>query len=268
MQYKKPFVKKDTSWKASSDWYDSLVGDTGHFYHRELIFPWLMPHLHLKKEDSLLDLGCGQGVLSRQIPEIMLYTGIDFAKPLLTQAKNYAKANKKSNHEFIHHDLTVTPWPLDKDKKNFYSNIVSILALQNMKEPMIVLKEAAHYLKPNGSMILILNHPCFRIPRKSRWGFDEATKTQTRELFSYMTPQEIPITTHPGKEAIGQQSDKTWSYHFPLSTWSSYIAQAGLIIKGIEELVSPKVSIGKNARSENRAREEFPLFLTFILTKV
>ncbi len=259
---------KDTSWKESSSWYDSIVGEKGHYYHQELIFPKLLGLLQLQKDSSILDLGCGQGVFSRQIPDLTSYTGIDFAKPLIERAKGYIKkqpSTLQKTRRFLHHDLTKNNWPLQE--KETFSHIISILALQNMQDPGAVIKTAAQFLAPGGIFAIVLNHPCFRIPRKSRWGFDEATKTQTREMFSYLSPQEIPITTHPGKEAHGKPSDTTWSYHFPFSTWSSIISKAGLCITSIEEWVSPKVSTGKNAKRENRARSEFPLFLTFIMQK-
>ncbi len=265
--------RKDTSWKDSSSWYDTIVGEKGHFYHQELIFPKLLGILQLQKGASILDLGSGQGVLSRQIDESVSYTGIDFAKPLIEQAKSYsAKLPKKSSgghslRRFIHHDLTLRPWPLSPEEEGGFTHIISILALQNMSDPKAVLCEASRFLHPNGMFVCVLNHPCFRIPRKSRWGFDEPTKTQTRELFSYMSFQEIPITTHPGKVSQGIKSDTTWSYHLPLSDWSRIFQESGFIIEQLEEWVSPKISTGKAARWENRAREEFPLFLTFVLRK-
>ncbi len=256
---------KDTSWKEASSWYNSIVGEKGHEYHQELIFPKLLEQGKFTDTSSILDLGSGQGVLSRILPKKALYTGIDFAKPLIESALRYS--NRIPNRSFLHHDLTKSPWPLKKEQEGSFSHIISILALQNMKDPGRVLIEASRFLHKEGKIILVLNHPCFRIPRKSRWGFDEATKTQTRELFSYMTPQEIPIVTHPGKIASGLTSDTTWSFHHSLSDWSRMIYEAQLIIEKMDEWISPKTSTGKNARSENRARKEFPLFLAYTLQK-
>jgi ubiquinone/menaquinone biosynthesis C-methylase UbiE len=47
-----------------SKWYDKLVGQNGQEYHERLIFSELFKELQLTDKDSVLDLGCGQGVLA------------------------------------------------------------------------------------------------------------------------------------------------------------------------------------------------------------
>ena len=118
---------------------------------------------------------------------------------------------------------------------------------------------AAH-LQKGGRFAIVMNHPCFRIPRQSSWGFDEATKLQYRRMNGYMSPQKIPIEMHPG----AQKQATTWSFHHPLSDYSKWLYEAGFSIERIEEWCSDKVSTGGNAKAENRARKEFPLFLSII----
>lgn len=251
-------VRHQTSWKPVSAWYDSIVGEKGHYYHRELILPNVLSTLALQDGDRLLDIGCGQGVLSRVIPKKVEYVGIDIAKPLLASAEKY---QKPLPHIFLHADLT-RPWPLSK--LPLFSHAACILVLQNIEDPAIIFEELSHVLQEGGRAIFVLNHPYFRIPRQSRWNTDEKTQTQTRELFSYMTPQRIPIVTHPGK-----QSSSTWSFHVPLCEYTAMSHASGFVIETIEEWCSPKHSTGSAARSENRARKEFPLFMaiTFRLHK-
>jgi ubiquinone/menaquinone biosynthesis C-methylase UbiE len=249
---------QETSWKQVSDWYDSIVGEKGHYYHRELILPKVLESLDLHDGNRLLDIGCGQGVLARVIPKKVRYVGIDKAKPLLNAAEKYGKTN---NQTFIHADLT-HPWPLAHLSP--FSHAACILVLQNIEHPAKIFEQLAKVLQENGRAIFVVNHPYFRIPRQSRWSFDEKTKTQTRELFSYMTPQKIPILTHPGKG-----STTTWSFHVPLCEYSAISRAYGFTIEAIDEWCSPKHSTGAAARAENRARKEFPLFMaiTFRLHK-
>jgi len=42
-------------------------------------------------------------------------------------------------------------------------------------------------------LVIVLNHPCFRIPRQSGWGIDEKNKLQFRKVIKYMSPMEIPL---------------------------------------------------------------------------
>lgn len=245
-----------TSWKQVSDWYDSIVGEHGHFYHQHVILPNVLKLLNLQPNNRVLDIGCGQGVMSRRLPSSVDYVGIDVAKPLLEAAKKYPSS---SHRTFIHADLT-HPWPLAKEA--LFSHAVCILVLQNIEEPEIVFSELAKALETNGRAVFVLNHPYFRIPRQSRWGYDEPTKQQTRELFGYMSHKKIPIITNPQRGG-----EQTWSFHVPLSDYTAMMEKAGLVIERIEEWCSPKESDGGAERQENRARKEFPLFMAIVLRK-
>jgi len=240
--------RKNTSWSGVGKWYDQLVSKEGHYYHEEVIFPNLLKWQTFQKSDSLLDLGCGQGVLARKLPDGMTYYGLDAASSLIAKAKKY------SHHHFLVRDVT-TPLKIEKDDFD-YATI--ILALQNIEHPDRVLKQAATHLKKDGKLLVVLNHPCYRIPRQSSWGVDEGKKLQFRRIDRYMSKMEIPISMHPSQKA---QSIETYSYHFPLSDITRWLRTAGFALTRIEEWCSNKSSSGKYAKMENRARTEFPLFL-------
>jgi ubiquinone/menaquinone biosynthesis C-methylase UbiE len=249
--------KNDTSWQKVASWYDASVGDQGHYYHQHVVIPNLLKMLDLKNKPlKVLDIGCGQGVLSRHLPKETLYTGIDFSKSLVQKA-NQQKIRKTDC--FIHQDATEE---FDLDEKDF-SHAFIILALQNMEHPLAVFKNAFKHLKENGKLYIVLNHPSFRIPRQSSWEIDEKQKIQFRRVNRYLSPLKIPLQMHPGKDS----SITTWSFHFPLSAYSKMLKEAGFKILDIDEWISDKVSVGKAAKMENRAREEFPLFMAIEVQK-
>lgn len=247
-------MKNKTSWEDAADWYDKQVGSAGHYYHEHVIFSKLLKLLNLKKGDSLLDLACGQGVLARQLPNFVQYLGIDAAPSLINAAKKYKTACKST---FFIKDVTTN---LNLDKKFTHATI--ILALQNIEDPLKVFQNAHECLSPGGKLLIVLNHPCFRIPRQSSWGVDAQKKLQYRRIDRYYSPLKIPIQTHPGKDA-----SQTYSFHHPLSFYSAALNTAGFSITLIEEWCSDKTSTGSMARMENRSREEFPLFLTLSTVK-
>lgn len=234
------------------NWYDKVVGETGHYFH-ELILPKTLALMDFSKTEaaSLLDLACGQGVLARSLPDQVAYAGIDLSPTLIASAK---KRTTREQTCFYVADATKK---LPLEKKDF-SHAALILALQNIAKPLEVLKNAANHLRPGGKLLIILNHPCFRIPRQSSWGIDPHTDIQYRRVDRYLSPMEIPIQTHPGK---GASSTESLSFHHPLSAFSQWLYQAGFAIDLIQEWCSDKESQGKAARRENRSRAEFPLFL-------
>lgn len=249
-----------TSWQNVGKWYNENVGEEGHFYHQSIIIPHVLKLLNFPKDEpsSLLDLACGQGVLSRHLPPYVSYIGIDAASSLIKAAKQYTPP---SNHQFIQGDvtakLTVPHSP--------FTHATLILALQNIESPLSVFQNASRLLKTGSPFIIVMNHPCFRIPRQSSWKVDAEQKIQYRRIDRYMSPMQIPIQTHPGK---GKDSPQTLSFHHPLSSYTTWLNEAGFVIELIEEWCSTKVSEGGAAKMENRSRNEIPLFMAIKAKKI
>jgi SAM-dependent methyltransferase len=246
--------KKTTSWETSHEWYDSIIGKDGHYYQTTLIFKEALSLLNLKADSSILDLGCGEGVLGRQIPDGADYLGIDISSSLIK------KAQTKSTLRFQVADITQ---PLSLKKK--FSHAALILVIQNIEEHEKVFENAQKNLQNNGKLLIIMNHPCFRIPRQSSWGIDEGKHLQYRRVDRYMEPMQIPIQTHPSQKEL---SPTTWSFHHPLSTYIQALSKNKFVIETLSELTSPKKSTGIKAKMENRCRKEFPLFLCLIARKI
>jgi len=247
----------NTSWQPVANWYNRLSGLGGDYYHQSVVIPGTLNLLSLKPRDSLLDLGCGQGALSRSIPPAVSYVGLDLAENLLAFAR---KENRHPDCRFLKADITR---PLPIEKKDFTKAAI-ILALQNIPRPDLVIKNAADHLIEGGQLAIVINHPCFRIPRQSSWGIDQANKLQYRRVNRYLSFFKIPVNMEPSR---GEKGVITWSFHFPLSQLSQFLNQAGFLIVKIEEWISKKASVGRAAKMENRARLEFPLFLSVLAQK-
>lgn len=248
-----------TSWNEVSRWYDKIVGKEGHYYHKQIILPGILRLLQLQKgkRESLLDLACGQGILARHLPRDIDYCGIDLAPDFIRAAEEH----KTERQQFIVGDVT-KPLPLH-NKLFHYATI--ILALQNIADPLAVLQETRQHLALDGKLIIVLNHPCFRIPRQSSWEVDSVNKVQYRRMQSYFSAAKVPIQMQPSR---GKQSEQTWSFHHPLSHYINWLHEANFVVLTMEEWVSDKVSEGGSAKMENRARKEFPLFLTILAQAV
>ena len=248
--------KKTTSWQTSASWYNKITGEKGHYYHEHVVIPETLKLLDLKPGDKLLDLACGNGILGRSIPKGIDYMGIDLSESLVSSAK---KMDRNINHKYTSGDVTK---PLNINTN--FNKAAIILALQNIKKPHLAIDNASKHMQSGGDLVIVMNHPAFRIPRQSSWQIDQAKKIQFRRIDKYMSRMEIPVNTNPSD----RNSEVTWSYHYPLSEYSKMLKNCNFVIKEIQEWTSDKESEGKFAKMENRGRSEFPLFLTIVATKI
>jgi len=251
---------KNTSWEKSSSWYSAHTGEKGHYYHQSIILPNSMKLLGISanSSSSLLDLGCGQGVLARALPPTMTYCGIDASPSLIAVAK---KTKPRPSTHFFVRDVTKN---FNLEKKDF-DCACFILSLQNIQAASAAIEQTRLHLRKNGTLLIVLNHPYFRIPRQTSWEIDRENKIQYRRINRYLTPLTIPIATHPSK---GIQSPKTYSFHRPLGDYVHILIQSGFVVTGLEEWVSDKKSEGAMAPVEDRARMEIPLFLALLAKTV
>ena len=239
-----------TSWGSHAKWYGGVVEEKGS-YQRELILPGVLKMLDLKAGEAVLDVACGEGFFAREFGKAGANVlGVDAGAGLI------ALAQKKSPKNIGYRVA-------DAKNLSFLNNAVFdavtvILALQNIDDIAPVLKEARRVLKPRGRLLMVLNHPIFRIPKFSGWGWDEGQSLQYRKINRYMSELKLPIEMHPGTLA----GETTWSFHRPLSAYFGILKNAGFAVTDLEEWVSPKKSQrGPRSKAEDLARSEFPLFM-------
>lgn len=244
---------RKTAWNGEvGKWYKTLVGKDGSFYHQKLILPGVLRLLNLKKEDKLLEFGCGQGILGRQITNE--YMGLDLSTELLDEAKTL---DKNQLHYYWMGDVCKAI----KLNKTYEKGAI-ILALQNFKKPYVAIKNMSIWLKNKAELVLVINHPAFRIPQHSDWIIKDDRQWRIENI--YMSHKEIEIESSPFDRNNNQ---KSFSYHWSISAISEMLLDNGFIISKIEEWVSPKKSEGKMAQIEDEARQEFPLFMAIIAKK-
>lgn len=248
-------MNKDTSWQKVSEWYGGVVGEKGHYFHRTVVIPKSIALMGLNSGEKILDIACGQGIFGRSVPGDVEYVGVDISENLISEAR---RLDKNIRHRYMVADVT-----REVKVNDMFDKAVIILAIQNIREPEKAIRNVSEKVRGGGQILLVLNHPCFRIPRQSSWEIDKKNRLEYRRINRYMSPLEIPINMHPGMKT----SPVTWSFHHPLSDYVRYLNNSGFLIKTIEEWISPKTSEGKSARQENRARDEFPMFMAILAVK-
>lgn len=240
----------NTSWGNVADWYRSHVGgdDT---YHSKVVAPNVMRMVAPREGKRILEIGCGEGYFARMFAnEHALVDGADIAAELI----EHAQAQGGGVRYF-----TTPADNLSFASAGTYDVVVAVLTLQNMERIEPVMKEVARVLKPDGTFVFVLNHPAFRIPKKTAWGWDAAAQVQYRRVDGYLTTTKEKIDMTPGKR---EQKEYTYSFHRSLQDYMKGLAGAGFAIMRIEEWISHRESEqGPRKQAEDTARKEFPLFL-------
>jgi SAM-dependent methyltransferase len=244
----------EKGWDGVAGWYDKLVGADGSDYHQHVILPAVMDLLSLEKGDAVLDLCCGQGVLVRHLiaagAERVL--GVDASGKLIGAARQRYGAEK--NASFLRADACAEGDWADGS----FDAVACVMAVHDVPDADGLMRNIATALKPGGRAVIVMMHPCFRIPQESHWGWDSDQKIQYRRLDKYGKALEIGIQTRPG---LGTD-EGTVFYHRPLADVISPMGKAGLGVTGCTELFSHRRSqVGPFSKAEHRAAEEFPLFI-------
>lgn len=243
-------MKKSTSWGSVAEWYDEhLSGEDT--YHAKVIAPNFVRMVGAGQGMRVLDIGCGEGYFTRLLGQSGAeVAGADIAPELIQKAR-------QQSHTIAFYAAAADKLAFAKDHS--FDVVTCVLALQNMENIEPVMKEIARVLRPEGKFVFVLNHPAFRIPKRSGWGWDEGTKTQYRRLDAYLSAAREKMDMTPGKSG---EHAYTYSFHRSLQDHMKALAGAGFVITRIEEWISHRASEkGPRQAAEDKARKEFPLFL-------
>lgn len=259
---KNSFETKDreTSWGGVANWYQKMVEDKDS-YQNKVILPKLMDLLAVKKDEVILDLGCGVGYFCEQyFQNNAKVIGVDIGEELIEVAKKY------TNTEIVYHINTAEKLPFVANSS--IDKITIILALQNIKFADKVIAEASRVLKKNGKLIVVLNHPYFRIPKYSSWEWSPKDWVQFRKVEKYLTQFETEIDMKPG-EKDKSKKQITMSFHRPLEYYIQHGQKNGLALENMEEWISHRpADQGNKTKALDISRKEIPLFMCLVWKKL
>lgn len=249
MEPKKKHAKPaDTSWGNVADWYGEHVAgeDT---YHAKVVLPNLMRVLNLKAGEAVLDLACGEGYFTRAFAAAGAQAlGADISRELVAKAKAQGKAA-----------FQVAPANnLAFAKDHSFDTVVCVLALQNIEDLAGTFTEVSRVLKPGGRFVMVLNHPAFRVLKRSSWGWDDEHNAQYRRIDGYLSGAKVAVDMAPGS----RKKSTTISYHRSLQDFFKALTSHRFAVTRLEEWISHRQSgAGPRQKAEDTARKEIPLFM-------
>jgi len=125
----------------------AMVYDTQYYEEQEAKIKTALAGLKFKKENFMLDVGCGTGLLFPHVAErVKLVVGVDISISILKEAKK--RVTEYSNAALVRADTDYTPFQND-----VFDSAFAITLLQNTPKPHKTLMEMKRVTKQNAIIV-------------------------------------------------------------------------------------------------------------------
>ena len=247
-------------WEDLSDWYDKKQGEGGDLWHRALIDPVLLRLIGDPRDGEILDLGSGNGYLSRRLArEGGMITAVDSSLRMIENARSHDPSNSLKI-TYLHLDAN----RLDPIGGESFDLIFANMSLMDMEDGEESIREVGRVLRKGGRFVASICHPCFDNGSNSAWVVEKVLfETRVyRRIRAYRMPfaEDIPWRTESGEKRY------TPSFHRPLSWYARVFHTSGLAITALEEPEPTAEFLEKG--SNGKEFLEVPLHLVFEAIKL
>ncbi len=209
-----------------AEWYDEMV--RGWSQLGATVTPLLIELAGDVSGARVCDLGCGQGILARELAgQGAQVVGVDISEKLLEIARGY-ETESPLGVQYVHDDAARLSKLADSD----FDGVVCNWSLVDIADLESCAHAVARVLRPNGWFVFTMPHPCF-LPRDTVWPY-ALDKNVSHLLHKYF--QEGFSPPGEGEEAgVGIRS-RVGRHYRTLSTYLNALADARLVLDHLIEL--------------------------------
>lgn len=219
-------------WDANAHWWDDRIGD-GNDFQTVLIEPATERLLAISAGDVILDVACGAGRFARRMAELGAHVvAFDHSAKFIERARERTPRDAPIEYHVL--DATKTDAVLSLGTGRF-DKAVCTMALMDMPEITPLFSALTRMLKPDGSFVFSVTHPCFHsvgIQRFAEMYEEETGRHIIRtgvKVSSYLSPFAKKT------EGIIGQPEPQWYFHRPIHALFRSGFEAGFVVDGIEE---------------------------------
>jgi len=225
-------------WDRKAAFWDDRFGE-GNEFHRLLIEPAALRLLDIQPDETVLDIACGNGALSRRLAGLGAQVlAFDFSSVFLERARARSTAlADRITYQMV--DATDRDQLLALGEGRFDAAVAG-MALMDMPAIDALAEALTRLLRPDGRLVFTVAHPCFNSnavamqaeteEREGRLGVAHAMK-----ITGYL---DVP----PGLGAgMPGESNPHYYFHRPLSQLLAPFFSSGFVLDGLEEPAFPQI---------------------------
>jgi SAM-dependent methyltransferase len=208
-------------WEENTAWWVHTFTEGADPEYEEQILP--LASSHLEGARSILDVGCGEGQVSRlaaAVPGVERVVGVDPTWSQLAVARS-----RGERVDYGRAAAEALPFP-----SAAFDAVVACLVFEHIDAMETAVKEVGRVLVERGRFLFFLNHPLLQTPG-SGWIDDHILDEQYWRIGPYLVED----------KTLEQVEAGVWIpfVHRPLSRYVNAMAAAGLVITHLEEPAPP-----------------------------
>jgi SAM-dependent methyltransferase len=262
-------VEAQQLWEVNSAWWQDSFTEGADPEYREQIVPLLVQLLSEAGPATVLDIGCGEGQLSRVaagLPGVRRVTGVDPTSSQLVEAARRGRpepgparddgrgpgARGPAGVHYARATATALPFPDDS-----FDTAFACLVFEHIEGTVDAIAEVGRVLRTGATFVLFMNHPLLQVPG-SGWVDDDILGEQYWRIGPYLDEN----------HSVEEVDKNVWIpfVHRPLSVYVNALVAAGLYVTKMIEPAPPPGFLEK--AEEYRQAAAFPRLLVLRAEKL
>ncbi len=265
-------------WEVNAGWWQESFTEGADPEYVEQIIPLLRELLIEAAPAKVLDVGCGEGQLSRvsaRLPGVRLVVGVDLTRAQLEVARQRQRVPRVPTPtgapvreaeeagpqpeearpgEVMYARATATALPFPDGS---FDAAFACLVFEHIEDVATAVTEAGRALAPGGTFLLFMNHPLLQAPG-SGWVDDDILGEQYWRIGPYLAEN----------HSVEEVDKNIWIpfIHRPLSVYVNALVRAGLYITAMLEPAPPEGFLERAA--EYRRADAFPRLMVLRAKKL